>query len=231
MNFKKVFLFASFAVVFLLFILAFLPEEEKEERKTSTKEESPEPRIPVEGSTISLGSLYKDAPHPFDLDPKAVYQTEKLWPHLSTSKASKEDKEKVRQQWLEFANEYPENIYIPDYAKQPLTEAETQKIRQEVDLVADIEANSAVTRTRARSSKPGSEPPQEPAKPSLSPEKQRAYFAYKIREVKSKIQLIEYAIAKNRLDEVQMGIAKKDLENWKKQLKELQEVSDRVPKA
>ena len=51
-------------------------------------------------------------PHPFDLNPAAYDQVKRLWPN-DLKGMKKVDVEKVKQQWLNFAREYPDNMMVP----------------------------------------------------------------------------------------------------------------------
>lgn len=229
MNQKLLFILIGAVAIILLVINLLLPNEKNIKRTAKQSPHQPL-KLSSENSANFLDSLYKDAPHPFDLDPKSVYEAKKLWPHLAKPQPTAQDRERNRQQWREFADKYPNNLYIPSYARPPITQEDAEKIRKQIELVADMETNYALMQVRARNAQPGSAPPTQPTKAQVTPAKQRAYFQYKIREVESKIQLIEYTIAQNKLKESQKTTAQKDLQIWKKQLKELQEISAKVPR-
>ena len=50
-----------------------------------------------------------------------------------------------------------------------------------------------------------------------------------MRELESRIQLIEYSIENSGITGDKLSIARKDMTSWKKELSELQEVEKKIP--
>lgn len=168
---------------------------------------------------------WADAPNPAS-DMEKMDEYRRLWPDIDAPRA---DREQVKREFEEFAQRYPNNIYIPSQYLPDRTPEEVAEIRETIDSVASVESRLADMRAAARSAQPGRDGPDAPAQPSVSPEEQRRYFGFKQRELESRIQLIEYALEKNRLPADQLAEARKDLELWRKQLSEIQKVSGEVP--
>ena len=156
-------------------------------------------------------------------------EAEKLWPHLAKQDTSEKRKEKVKEEWNAFASQYPKNIYIPSELKAPLTEAEVADRRKEMDIVSKMDSKLAVMEVNARRSEPGSAVPKAPGKADITPEEQRVYIGYKMRELESRIQLIEYSIENSGITGDKLTIARKDMSSWKKELAELQAVEKKIP--
>ena len=215
----------TLAVIALVFV--FLPLSEK---KKTTKANSNGTDMSDNSSTSSSGfSNFSDAPAPAKEDSSLEAEAERLWPHLAKQDTSEKRKEKVKEEWNAFASKYPKNIYIPSELKAPLTEAEVADRRKEMDIVSKMDSKLAVMEVNARRSEPGSAVPKAPGKADITPEEQRVYIGYKMRELESRIQLIEYSIENSGITGDKLTIARKDMSSWKKELAELQAVEKKIP--
>lgn len=225
---RKYLLIGGLAILAVLAIIWVIPQTKKKKTGTdTTTDQSTNTTRPSGGSFFS--SVYPDAPNPADEDSALETEAERLWPHLAKKQDFEKQREKAREEWQAFAAKYPKNFYIPADLKAPLTEQEITERRKELDLVAGMDTKFAIMEINARTADPGVNP-KTPSKPDVTPEEQRAYFSYKIKELESRIQLIEYSIESSGLDAQKTAIAKKDLTVWKKELAELQEISTQVPK-
>ncbi|MCB1193379.1 MAG: hypothetical protein H7A23_11940 [Leptospiraceae bacterium] len=183
--------------------------------------------------------FYPDAPNPFDENEELLDEVERLWPDALNSVTlwpqalypeKNKQKEKVREEWIDFSNKYPENIYVPSEYKEPITEEKAAEIRQELDNYTEMETKFASFNASSKYAEPGSEPPKSPKEEEVSPEVQRSYFQYKTKELESRIQLVEYMMEKSYLNADQKETALKDLQSWKKELNQIIEISKQVPK-
>lgn len=216
----------SGAVILIICILfIFWPE-----RKTSS------PSLGEEASEIANrkygngGTLeFPDAPHPFEEDPDLEGPAKRLWPAAFKEKKSEEEREKIREEWIDFAARYPKNIYIPSEFRPQLTSEDEKKAREQLDKVTSAESKFALSRNEGKYAQPGSVPTR-PSDPNVTPEEQKAYFSYKISELESRIQLVQYAIQQGRMDASQIPQANSDINSWQKELLQLRQASESVPR-
>ncbi|MCR9141669.1 MAG: hypothetical protein NXI24_05410 [bacterium] len=185
-----------------------------------------------EGQDISEGGLWAEAPAPAqDLEKMEEYRN--LWPDIDDAPA---DREAVRAQWKEFVARYPKNIYVPNEYLSELSESEIKERRELLDTIGTIESGLASARIAARKdSAPadatgaGKEGPAAPAEPEVTPEQQRKFFDYKIQELESRIQLVQFTIEKGRMDADQLPDARKELAEWQAKIEEYKQVRATVP--
>ncbi|KPA32214.1 Uncharacterized protein AMR50_3164 [Leptospira interrogans] len=147
----------------------------------------------------------------------------------SVLKKTPEEKEQIRKEWADFIARYPKNLYIPSEFRPPLTETEEKKARERLDTFTDIETKNAIIYSLAKYAEPGKAPEEPSSQPNVDPKEQRTYFQYRIEELESRIQLIEYTIQEGRLDPDQAETAYQDLGDWKKELSELKQVQNQIP--
>ncbi len=170
---------------------------------------------------------FTDAPRP-DSDPELAEQIRTLWPHAL--KPVQDNKEEVRRQWQEFAKAYPDNLYVPDeYRSQAPTEEQRAARQKNMELVTSIDAKVASTKSAAKSAKPGTPGPTAPGTADIAPAEQKQYFNYKIQELQSRIQLVQFMLSKGNPDNQQKAQAQKDIAAWNKELGEFQKVLAQVP--
>lgn len=104
-----------------------------------------------------------------------------------------------------------------------------KKARKRLDTFTDIETKNAIIYSLAKYAEPGKAPEEPSSQPNVDPKEQRTYFQYRIEELESRIQLIEYTIQEGRLDPDQAETAYQDLGDWKKELLELKQVQNQIP--
>ncbi|EKP06137.1 MULTISPECIES: hypothetical protein [Leptospira] len=227
MKFKKEYIFIiSILAAFLILFLIFWPENSKKQIVSIAEEN----KVILKTKYYSeMDPYYPDAPHPFNEDPDLEVQAKKLWPEAFHPKKTPEEKEQIRKEWTDFIARYPKNLYIPSEFRPPLTEVEEKKARERLDTFTDIETKNAIIYSLAKYAEPGKTPEEPSSRPNVDPKEQHAYFQYRIEELESRIQLIEYTIQEGRLESDQVETAYQDLEDWKKELSELKQVQSQIP--
>ena len=168
------------------------------------------------------GVEWPDAPAP-DISAEEI---RRLWPDLYLPRP---DREEVARQWKEFSDTHPDNLYIPSRFQTPLTEAQEKARRETLDLVSSVETRLAANQAKARNAEPGEDGPDAPSESPVKPEEQRQYFQYRIKELESRIQLIQYFIENGEPDKQQRNMAAEEIATWKKELEEYQEVMKQIP--
>ncbi|MBI37974.1 MAG: hypothetical protein CMF59_00120 [Leptospiraceae bacterium] len=168
------------------------------------------------------GVEWPDAPAP-DISAEEI---RRLWPDLYLPRP---DREEVARQWKEFADKHPDNLYIPSRFQAPLSEEQEKSRRETLDLVSSVESRLAVNQANARNAEPGEDGPDAPSESPVKPEEQRQYFEYRIKELESRIQLIQYFIENGEPDKQQRDMAAEEIATWKKELEEFQEVMKQIP--
>jgi hypothetical protein len=176
-----------------------------------------EPRTEME-------SDFADAVSPSDDDND---QAERLWPHAFKA-PDIGLKERVAEEWKQFSAKYPNNIYIPSmFRSKPMTKEEETMALETLDSVTSQESNIAAFVSNNRYAT--GEAPEGLKEKDVNPKEQARYFDYKIRELQSRIQLIENFLESGEADASQRSIAQDDLKSWKEELKKITEVSKKVP--
>lgn len=166
---------------------------------------------------------FSDAPNPEELE---LAQAEVLWPFALEKKPNR--KEEVKEEWRDFAARYPKNFYIPREIKTRMTEAEEKEQLEMLDSFTAMDASISASVSKEKwSDKPSAEEPNATDRPSAKT--QKAYFDFKINELESRIQMVEYWMEnKQPAGDVKVS-AEKDLKLWKKELATLKEVRSQVP--
>lgn len=209
-------------IAFILF-----SDDEKNEEELTVSQKSGDTRKKSSSGASSFYSNFPDAPKQ-DEDEKEVAR---LWLHALEPQDPKLQ-EKVRKEWQDFAKRYPENIYIPHEIRGgSLTEAEENDILETLDDFTSIDAQFASFASANKYATPGSEVPVLMDEKNANPKEMAKYFDYKIRELESRIQLIEYTMEKSRMSATEDSIAKEDIGNWKKEIANLKEMQEQVPKS
>lgn len=226
MEFKKKLVFATVLLALLLILfLVFWPDDLKKQT-LSIGEESD---VVLKTKYYSeMDPYFPDAPHPFNEDPELEDQAKKLWPEAFKPRKTPEEKEHIRKEWTDFVARYPKNLYIPAEFRPALSESEEKEARERLDAVTSMESRNAISRSLGKYAEPGNEP-KAPTESSVNPKEQRAYIGYKIDELESRIQLIEYTIQQGKLNPEQIGTANQDLLVWKKELTDLRQVQSQIP--
>ncbi len=223
---KNLIIYVSIGVAVVLIAILFLFPGGKEKKKSDVSV-SDKVKISTKGVTID-DPYFPDAPHPSSEDPKLEAEAEKLWPHALKPGPTDKDREKIREEWNKFSAKYPKNIYIPNEYKTPLTEKEASEARKELDTFTEVEASFASQISANKYAEAGKEM-KVSNEPKVTPQQQATYFSYKIRELESRIQLVEFMMESGDIDEAQKIIAKKDMDAWKKELETLKKVAKEVP--
>ena len=110
-----------------------------------------------------------------------------------------------------------------------MSESQEKERRETLDLVASVESRLATSKAQARSAEPGQDGPDAASDSPVKPEEQRKYFEYRIHELESRIQLIEYFINNGEPDKQQKDLATEEIAGWKKELEQYQEVMKQIP--
>jgi len=217
MNNKKTMILVSlFIIIVISFILYLLLKPEKKEiaqneQETPYKQEKQE--------------LYLDAPKP-NLDPEEVF---KLWPDLQNPQ--RVNKEEIEKQWIEFARKYPNNFYIPTKYLN-LTEEQLQQRQKELETFTYLESKYASIKSKLnKEAQPGVNGPEAIKEINPEQEEQRTYFQYKVKELQSRIELIEYWLENEgaNLNSQQKELAEQDLQQLKKELNEYNKLLKEIP--
>lgn len=161
---------------------------------------------------------------------------ERLWPHLKNTLPNEANNAKTRAEWRSLAAKHPDNIYIPSELRAPLSMAEQHALRQQLDDTTAMVAKQAAQKYNDRFAQAPTEPPtplteQKARDAGVTPEQQRNFFNYKIKELESRIQLAEFALNSNDLSADKKAAVQKELTVWKKELAELTRVQAQVPNA
>ncbi|WP_061222876.1 hypothetical protein [Leptospira weilii] len=227
MEFKRKLFFAvTLLTVFLILFLVFWPENLKKQSLPNSEEDT----VLKIKYYSEMDPYYPDLPHPFNEDPELEIQAKKLWPEAFRPKMTPEEKEEIQSEWADFIARYPKNLYIPAELRPPLTEAEEKELRERLDTFTDVESRNVSVRFLEKYSEPGKEP-EFSSESSVTPKEQLVYINYKIEELESRIQLIEYTIEQEKLDSDQIEIAKQDLIDLKDELSELKQVQSQIPRS
>ncbi|XDD43813.1 hypothetical protein AB3N58_05545 [Leptospira sp. WS60.C2] len=166
---------------------------------------------------------FADAPNPEELE---LAQAEVLWPFALEKKPNR--KEEIKEEWRDFAAKYPNNFYIPREIRAPMTEAQEKEQLEMLDSFTAMDASFSASLSKEKwSDKPSAEEPNASERPS--PKTQKAYFDFKINELESRIQMVEYWLENKKPDGDVRGSAEKDLQIWRKELANLKEVRSQVP--
>ncbi|MCB1142756.1 MAG: hypothetical protein H7A24_04045 [Leptospiraceae bacterium] len=173
-------------------------------------------------------SFYTDAPIPFRDTADAEEEARNLWSEAIKSQKDESVKEKVKEEWRDFSARYPKNIYIPNEFQTGLTQEEIEERSITLDSVTSVDTFFARQSVRDKYLPPGSDP-KIPKEPNVTPEQQKSFFAYKMREIQSRIELLEFTKERKGLSSDQIQTAEKDLDLWKKELEEMKQISATVP--
>ncbi len=201
----------------LLVILGFIfwPSSKSGESAKAT------PGVGSKNSSSLYQNFYDDAPSPI-LSQEDKEMVRRLWPDVLTPREN--NREAVRKEWEKFAQKYPENIFIPDSIKPDLSEKQEKERRKTLDAYTSVATRFAVMEAKAKNAQAGTEP-SAPSTEGITPEQQKLYFDYKIKETQSKIDLMQYALDSNGLDNDQKTEAQTQMEAWKKDLEQYKKMA------
>ncbi|MBW7858964.1 MAG: hypothetical protein H3C43_11880 [Leptonema sp. (in: Bacteria)] len=219
MNRKQLILIGTITglILFIGIIFFLLREDQSPNREQTDQEAQNTPlRLP------SGEGFWPDAPAP-DVDPEEI---RKLWPDVFEPKP---DRAQVEKEWTEFAKVHPNNMYIPSQFLPEPSDSEKKRRQEVLDTVGEVETNLAVQRTRLnKEAQIGVDGPSN-SEPQVTPKQQRSYFEYRISELESRIQLIEYFLDKGSASADQKATANQDLAQWKKELEDYKKVMAEIP--
>jgi len=226
MDRNKWILLAIIGLLVLLSIIFLLPEKT---RKKYTKTGSEESDFSIFSSSQGYAdTIYPEAPLPFVEEPSLEEEAIQLWPTAIRSVKDEKHKEKVREEWKDFASRYPSNIYILNEYKPALSKKEEEKAIANLETFTEVESFYARVIASSKYAETGVEP-KTSNEPKISPAFQKLFFDYKIQELESRIQLMEYAKENKALSSEQETMAEKEIREWKKEIEKLKEVAKTVP--
>ena len=174
------------------------------------------------GGDAPSGTEYAGAPDPAR-DIEKYEQIKRLWPDLGKKGPKKED---VIKEWREFAAKYPNNFYLPPEFKAELNEEQRKAQQKRLETFGSMDASFANFRAKAKYLKPGAKPPE--FKGDYTPEELKTYFTYRIKELESRIQLLEFAMSRKGLDPDQERPAKQELAQWNQELTKIKGLRDGI---
>lgn len=223
---RKIWLYLGLGAAVLVAIGLLLPgkTDKKQNKSTGEREDFPVFSNPQGYSD----SIYPDAPLPFVEEPALEEEAVQLWPTAIRSVKDEKHKEKIREEWKDFAARYPTNLYVLKEFKPAMSKQEEEKALANLETFAEVDSFYARTLATAKYAEPGTEP-KIGNEPKITPASQRVFFEYKIQELESRIQLIEYAKESKALSSEQESTAVKEIGNWKKEIEKLKEVAKTVP--
>jgi len=168
--------------------------------------------------------FYPGAPDPAS-DLEIRDQIKRLWPDVFEKKP---DPEKVKREWAALAKRHPNNFYLPPEFRPAMTKEQRRAHRKRLEAYTHVAAAIAAKRSKSKYDKPGTKAPEIDL--GVSPEDQRVYFKYRIHELESRMQLLEFAFERKGLDPDQTSRAKREMQEWKKELNDLKEKSEGIKK-
>lgn len=221
---KKNFIYILAVILVGAIATYFLFNSDDKKKKTVKNSQEEDYTVP---NDKGFKDFYADAPNPFESQ-DMENEANRLWASAMKKTFDDRHREKVKEEWRNFAAKYPKNIYIPNDFRQPLTEKEIQERRQYLDNYTAAESNFNRMLGLGKYSEPG-KTPSSPKEAGVTPEQQRIFFDYKIREMESRLELMEFVKEHKGLAPDQEATAEKDIKLWKKQLEELKNISKQVP--
>jgi hypothetical protein len=191
-----------------------------------------------------LATVFKGPPPaPTAPTPDALSDVDRLWPHVRLGPPSAQERAHIRAQWVNLSARYPDNLYIPSEFRPPLNPAQRQQARAQLDDTTAMAARMAAQKHADRFAAPpsvgdaaqrqvgaGTAPSEQQAREAgVSPAQQRNFFNYQIRELESRIQLVEFYLAADDMVATKKAAAQKEVRLWKKELEELNRLRAQIP--
>lgn len=224
MDKKWIIILLGILTIVTIGVLLFPSKKEKQKQVSGLNKDE----VPIFKDKTYADSIYPDAPSPFTEDPKLEDEAAFLWPTALQSVKDEKHKEKVREEWKAFASMYPKNIYLLNEYKPPMSKEQEEKIIADMNTFAEVESFFARNVATSKYAAVGVEP-QTSNTPGVTPQAQKVYFDYKIQELESRIQLIEYAKENKALSPEQEAMANKEIAAWKKEIEDLKAVAKTIP--
>lgn len=212
MNKKTIFILLGGLAIALLAALFFLLNTPEREKVALGPEESPAP-------------AFEELPDPA-ADLETAEQIERLWPDL---KQKEPDEMEVRRNWQEFSKRFPDNLYLPDEYLPAGTEEDVKRTRKQVRAYMKVVGQMKNARRQFSDLQPGQNPPETQA--GYSPEEQKLYFEYRLKELRSKIELVEFSREKGALSAYELKEANQRVAEWRKEIQELEGKPGEIQKA
>ncbi len=150
-------------------------------------------------------------------DREELEQVQRLWPEVFQK--DPREPEKVKAEWKELAERHPNNFYLPPAFRKPMTAEQKKEHRKRLDTYTDVSIRFARIGRKARFAEPGKPTPTEDV--AFTFEEQQTYFNYRIEELESRIQLLDFALEKSGLDADQVTRSKVERAEWVKELEDL----------
>lgn len=243
--FKHKRLWAAAGVVGVAVLVAALASEEEGAATDTPAAAAPAPDVGTPGTFFGpLATVFKRQP-PAPPVPAAEAQSEvdRLWPHVRLGPPSAQERSRIRTQWVNFSAKYPDNLYVPSEFRPALNQAQHQAARQQLDDTTAMAARLAAQKHADRYATPPSvedsaqrqmgsaAPPseQQARDGGVTPAQQRNFFNYRIRELESRIQLVEFYLASDDMAATKKAAATKEVTVWKKELEELTRMRAQIP--
>lgn len=174
---------------------------------------------------------------------EAQSEVDRLWPHVRLGPPSAQERSRIRAQWVRFSTNYPDNLYVPAEFRPALNEVQRQAARQQLDDTTAMAARMAAQKHADRYAQPPSvgdlaqrqtsaAPSEQQARASgVTPAQQRNFFSYRVRELESRIQLVEFYLASDDMAATKKAAATKEVTVWKKELEELIRLRAQIPES
>jgi hypothetical protein len=220
---QKNWIFILGGALLLLFFALLFTDSEQDSDSPYLGESDRKDWVPSSGTGFSFTN-FPEAPKPSESES----EVSRLWAQALEPK-DKDLKNRVREEWKDFAQRYPSNLYLPNEYLSSRSLDENASL-ETLDSFTGIEANLAGFAASNKFAEGNSEPNLLENK-SANPKEMSRYFEYKIREMESRIQLLEYTMEKARLSSIQEATAKKDIKELQKELANLREVQSQIPKS
>lgn len=155
-------------------------------------------------------------------------ETLRLWPHLRQAGPTREEQAAVQAQWSRLAQQHPDNLYLPSGMQAALTPDQARVARQRLDNTTAVVAQQAVQSYAQKYAAPGQDAPPPPAAPADAA-MQRDFFDYKIRELESRLQLVQFYLANGQPTAQKRVAANKDIQQWTRELESLRQARAMLP--
>lgn len=133
-----------------------------------------------------------------------------LWPHLRNSNENNSDREKVKEQWENFAKIYPSNIFLN--LRADLYSPTTPKEQMDQDAAIDASSRISLMKIQKESELPAS------TYLYNDPGVVMDYYDRRIKNVESAIQLLEFFLASGEASPEEKKVAVMEIEKLSNQL-------------
>lgn len=159
-------------------------------------------------------------------DREELEQVRRLWPDVFEK--DPRDPKQVEAEWKELAAKHPDNFYLPPQFRKPMDDDERKAQRARMEVYTDVAARFARISASSKYAEPGKDIPA--TEMTFTAEEQTTYFGYRMQELESRIQLLDFAMEKNGLDADQINRAGQERTAWQKELEELRNRAAQVKK-